>query len=66
MGHPLNGGGHKLHVCGDDLVRVHVGPFQSQQSMKKIQLAQTKAINLTPSHKNVKFFSGFVFSINIW
>ena len=23
--HPLNGGGHELHVCVDDLVRVHVG-----------------------------------------
>ena len=25
MCHPLNGGGHELHVCVDDLVRVHVG-----------------------------------------
>ena len=25
MGHPLNGRGHKLHVCVDDLVGVHVG-----------------------------------------
>ena len=25
MGHPLYGRGHKLHVCVDDLVRVHVG-----------------------------------------
>ena len=23
--HPLNGRGHKLHVCVDDLVWVHVG-----------------------------------------
>ena len=25
MGHSLNSRGHKLHVCVDDLVRVHVG-----------------------------------------
>ena len=25
MGHPLNSGGHKLHVGVDDIVRVHVG-----------------------------------------
>ena len=25
MCHPLNGGGHKFHVCVDYLVRIHVG-----------------------------------------
>ena len=25
MCHPLNGRGHKLHMCVDDPVRVHVG-----------------------------------------
>ena len=36
MGHPLNGGGHNLHVGVDDSVRVHVGDLDSLPALQAL------------------------------